>query len=321
MIAVCKLPIAPASAWPATGVPRFIACHRNCLSLLCRCPAGSTSATQFECGNPSVYCPSGSGLPHQASSGHFTTDAPTSSTASSQSLCPPGSYCASGQRIPCPAGTFSSVFGANSSMACTSCSAGSYSAVVGAASATVCSMCPIGSFAIRNGATSASVCTLCLPGTFSSAQPAFECSLCKPATFQDQPGRTSCLPCIDNQVSAGSGASFCSPCPTGTVEQNHTACVRGQCQAGFIPGNDGVYGQKCLPCHPGEFAPSNSVHCSDCAQQTYAIQNGSAECKACPSSGVVCSSGIVTGLPGFWLYDIGNGTVRVAPCPYGKRLS
>ena len=66
-------------------------------------------------------------------------------------LCPPGTYCVSGTRLTCPAGTYSSAFGS-----------------------AVCTICPSGTFS----ETGASNCTLCFAGTFSSAAGSSSCQQC-----------------------------------------------------------------------------------------------------------------------------------------------
>lgn len=87
--------------------------------------APSTSATQLECGDSSVYCPLGTGnTPQLVDSGFFTVGAGDSSgsddeeqintrntTRTAQHICPRGFYCRNGIRMRCPEGTYGDVEG------------------------------------------------------------------------------------------------------------------------------------------------------------------------------------------------------------------
>ncbi|DAZ92498.1 TPA: hypothetical protein N0F65_012728 [Lagenidium giganteum] len=105
------------------------------------CPIGSTSATQNECGDASVFCPEGSAVPTPVSSGYFTVGprSPPATEAGDQVVddrdatvrfaqrrCNPGSYCVNGVRAPCPPGTFGGSFGLATAACDGLCSAGYY---------------------------------------------------------------------------------------------------------------------------------------------------------------------------------------------------
>lgn len=71
------------------------------------CPAGSTSQFQLACGNPNLICPEGSPRPREVSKGFYSNeDEGSGLLRSSQLICPPGFFCESGLRRPCPAGSF-----------------------------------------------------------------------------------------------------------------------------------------------------------------------------------------------------------------------
>ena len=82
------------------------------------CVDNSTTATQFQCGNASVYCPTGSAWPTVASVGQLTVNgngvgviwgvSPPGGDGTMMSAlpCPSGSYCTDGVALPCPAGRF-----------------------------------------------------------------------------------------------------------------------------------------------------------------------------------------------------------------------
>ena len=84
------------------------------------CPEGSTSNTQFPCGNDSVYCPEGSASPTAVDTGYYSVDGSyhadgwDNRTRTSQLLCPQGHFCVDGVRRGCPPGTYSAEFGATS---------------------------------------------------------------------------------------------------------------------------------------------------------------------------------------------------------------
>jgi hypothetical protein len=82
------------------------------------CPTGSTSSTEMPCGGSDVYCPEGSSAPTPVEPGHYTVDGSyeadgwSNRTRTRQLLCPQGHYCVGGVRYGCPAGTYSTAFGA-----------------------------------------------------------------------------------------------------------------------------------------------------------------------------------------------------------------
>ena len=63
------------------------------------CAIGSTSSTQFPCGNASVYCPEGSGLPLPVAIGYYSLGGPSSQQQSQQAVCPSGAYCTNGTLV------------------------------------------------------------------------------------------------------------------------------------------------------------------------------------------------------------------------------
>ena len=69
------------------------------------CAAGSRTATQFPCGDASVYCPAGASAPIAAALGDRTVG-PTAATRNATVLCDASQYCVNGTAFPCPAGRF-----------------------------------------------------------------------------------------------------------------------------------------------------------------------------------------------------------------------
>lgn len=74
------------------------------------CPAASTRSREWRCGNPTFYCPEGSGSRLAVSFGHYSLPE-DSDRATDQLVCPKGFYCASGIKHVCPAGVYGDVEG------------------------------------------------------------------------------------------------------------------------------------------------------------------------------------------------------------------
>eukprot|EP01035_Chromulina_nebulosa_P018678 gene18678-24425_t len=71
-----------------------------------KCPPGSISSTQYECGNYSYYCPVGSADRILVSEGYYSTPEHVPvSNRHSQAICEPGYWCHKGKRYPCPPGS------------------------------------------------------------------------------------------------------------------------------------------------------------------------------------------------------------------------
>lgn len=91
------------------------------------CVMGSPDRRQFQCGNSSVYCRTGSFEPTSVTPGFYTIptgpdagavafwDA-TNSTQSAELPCEPGYYCIAGVKYPCPPGTFGWRYGMTDSV-------------------------------------------------------------------------------------------------------------------------------------------------------------------------------------------------------------
>ena len=86
------------------------------------CPPGSISSREHKCGNISVYCPIGSGLPTIAKPGYYTVNGEVvigqistvvsdEATRSHVLICPKGHYCFAGVKKPCPRGKYGATKG------------------------------------------------------------------------------------------------------------------------------------------------------------------------------------------------------------------
>jgi hypothetical protein len=157
----------PPGQWSST--PKASQCTGTCRAGY-YCPLRSTSGTANECGSPAVFCPAGSGIPTPVSAGYYTTGGGSATTASAQAPCEPGSYCASGVRTACPAGTFGASAGLTTGTCSGVCPAGRYST----AGSLACDQCPADTFSAEGVAT----CTPCPVGQTSDPG----AGECKPAT-------------------------------------------------------------------------------------------------------------------------------------------
>lgn len=101
------------------------------------CTGGSSSARQFECGSPTLYCPRGSFEPKPVHNGFYCGLTGISqgadsfwndkfTTCSVELPCEPGSYCVDGLRRLCPPGRFGWRYGLNNSDCSGQCAPGYY---------------------------------------------------------------------------------------------------------------------------------------------------------------------------------------------------
>jgi hypothetical protein len=201
------------------------------------CGWGSTEPTP--CGRPDLYCPAASGAPTPVDVGHYSDPNEPLDRRSSQHICPPGSYCSGGLRVPCPEGTFGGAFGLSSPESCPPCAAGHY-CPVGSSSPTQMrcgerdglgprAYCPpgsarpllvspgyytVGGFELTRGLPENTTRTMqvrCEPGHYCLAGVRRECPA---GRFASNPGSTSCdAPCAPGHF-----------CPPGSVASTEFRC-------------------------------------------------------------------------------------------------
>jgi hypothetical protein len=134
--------------WVMSCVALALACCRYF------CPAGSSNNTVSACGNATVYCPAGSGLPVSVSSGHYSVPVSGALTNRTGQLpCPAGSYCTAGVMADCPAGRYGDSTALNSSACTASCPAGRFGSTAGESRPSCAGHCSA-------GCVTASVCAL-----------------------------------------------------------------------------------------------------------------------------------------------------------------
>lgn len=108
-------------------------CNGKCLPGF-YCEEGSTSNTQFECGDASVHCPLGSASPKITEIGKYSYNSSSVigdakqayATMSWQRLCEKGYYCVDGKKIQCPNGTFNDENGMSDIKHCRPCPRGEF---------------------------------------------------------------------------------------------------------------------------------------------------------------------------------------------------
>ena len=106
-----RIPCPPGSYGNTTGLSSS-SCSGPCAPGY-YCTIGSTSSTQFPCGNASVYCPSGSSTPLVATPGQLTVGG-TPTNRSGTVMCDSSQYCVNGTTFPCPPGRFGCATGLGS---------------------------------------------------------------------------------------------------------------------------------------------------------------------------------------------------------------
>lgn len=176
------------------------------------CEPGSTSPSQYACGDPSLYCPSASGAPVPVSVGYYTSGAGSGTddgtTRTSQLQCVPGTYCVAGEQANCAATLYGSTYELTAS-SCTGVCATGYLCPAASVLATAVD-CPRGFYC------TAGVARACPPGTYQAAVrqvSADACKLCPENTYSTRANSTSQTLCRACVVPEGSpaGAVSCWP--------------------------------------------------------------------------------------------------------------
>lgn len=90
------------------------------------CPPATTNGYSNPCGRADLVCPLGSAAPVQVPQGHYSNEDTSIQVRYSYQLCPPGSFCVSGERKPCPAGRYAASFGTSQPTCEDDCDAGYY---------------------------------------------------------------------------------------------------------------------------------------------------------------------------------------------------
>ena len=260
------------------------------------CPPGSISSRQNKCGNVSVYCPIGSGLPTVAPPGYYTVNGETvigqisaivsdEATRSHVLICPKGHYCFGGVKIPCPKGKY----GATEGLSVSNCSGDvdpGYWSAEGATSAQNRKCFP-GRYSALPGSTSAECQGSCLPGYYcppgsiSSSQK--HCGSAK-VFCPEGSGRPSVASRgyytvdsnLDNKTSSQTTRTTQLHCPIGSYCING---VRKVCPAGTYGRTKGLFTKQCSgKCLRGYYCPQESTYPS----QTMRLDTAANNMRPCP---------------------------------------
>nr|XP_057935999.1 SCO-spondin isoform X4 [Doryrhamphus excisus] len=290
------------------------------------CPAGTFSrqmglSSEWGCEPcpPGTYCAS-SGLTAPTglcSPGYFC--AHRSVTAQPQGdptggHCPAGSYCprGSGSRVPCPAGTFSSVEGATSVEECLLCLPGHYCAKAGLSAPS--GPCKSGFYCTEGSTTDmpwgnntgGSTSSMPLPGESTPGQTHGD--MC-PAGHYCPEGSTMPSPCPPGTFQGKSGAESeadCEACYAGSYCPSWAqTSVDLRCPAGWFCPMGSVSGHRPgFQCPPGHSCPYGSAEPAICGPGSFQSSSGQSVCNICP--------------PGFYCVERSS---EPSPCPIGTVVS
>ena len=267
------------------------------------CPSKSLAPTFCTVGyystTPGVSDPS---TCQPCAAGYYCTG--TAGSATTQVVCPAGSYCAQGSSVPtaCPAGKFVNTTGSTSSTSCSPCPAGSYcSSPTGTIIPTPT---PAGTYIGQTGAafpcvgSDVGTCPpgggFCTTGTNLcplGATAPISVAVC-PAGSYCSLASTTPIPCPQYTYKNTTGsptqsASDCTVCPVGTFCGGSTGLTTpGSCGPGTYA-TSGTGTQTCNMCQAGYYCPG-------------------------PTAAVACQ-------PGFYNGAIGQSTLLACqPCEAGK---
>eukprot|EP01038_Epipyxis_sp_PR26KG_P006767 gene6767-9268_t len=256
-------------------------CSGKCLAGY-YCQSGSITSTQNDCGDPSVFCPEGTGYPIKAAAGRKTLSTVSNSSLSVMSyevLCSIGHYCIGGIEYPCPVGRYGNSSGLQTSECSGSCLSGEY-CPAGSIIPLVCdegTYCPDGSFKYY-----------CPAGTFGAAKGLKDkhCTgLCSKGYYCPE----------------GSKSSTTAICPSGRyggISGLKNKDCSGECTAGFYCPSGSVSDQEKMCGSKEYYCPIGSSFPLRVAIGYYSIGGVDTRTRTSQS---VCEKGFY--------------------CTYGKRLS
>eukprot|EP01047_Picozoa_sp_COSAG01_P025392 COSAG01_NODE_1602_length_9759_cov_35.078157_3_plen_1215_part_00 len=224
------------------------------------------SATTFQCFSCGAGKYQGGGISLYGSNGYFHACTP----------CQPGRYQAWSSHVSpscslCPANTFRSSTGGQSSSSCLSCPSHKKS---------------------TKGASSCQTVT-CGRGAYKAGR---GCLYCPPGRYQASSGHThtTCPACPRFTIpTSNRPVTSCSTCPSGkaTFDANRryvrsagTQCLSHHCEPGYFKARN-----SCESCPPGRYQDENKykgTSCTACAAGTYRSSTGgmsASSCSSCPS--------------------------------------
>ena len=152
-------------------------CNKECFESGCDvsyceegyyCPEGSISIRERECGDVSVYCPTGSSQPITVSTGYYTVSYNGNdeyiNTRIAQKICEKGHFCVDGVKYACPFGTYGAEEGLSSDSCSGLCPKGYY-CPTGAYNGTI-NRCPAGRYGSSTGLYTSACTDICDEGYY-----------------------------------------------------------------------------------------------------------------------------------------------------------
>ena len=215
---------------------------KKCSGLCSRgyyCPIASINDKQMECGDPGLYCPTGSSAPLRVQNGHYSHGGNKNTTHFEQILAPPGSYALNGILFSCPGGVYGSDFGLSSSNCNGHCIGGFY-CPEGSTNAKqiACGspdrFCPKGSAKpklVKDGHYSSKVEEPCPPGMWRNTTKINDATIFPKVLKSAIPTKSNlstCEFCPEGRYKFNAGNDFtsCLLCPKYTSKSN---AVRSSC--------------------------------------------------------------------------------------------
>lgn len=245
----------------------------GCLDSLCQegyyCPLGSISSRQNECGNASVFCPTGSPYPTKVSTGYYTVGPfpyEHKRRRVAQKICEVGYFCVGGLKQPCPPGTYGATPGLSTTACSGPCPAGYY-CPIGTANATLY-RCPAGTYGATTGLSTSACTGVCSPGYYcpeaSTSPTQLECGTVSLSRVSDA---------VQGYISIQPYTAMTSMPPrngyTDLVsldEPNGVYCPQGSAMplvatlGYYTIGSNKTTRSAQLPCNPGSYCLSGVIH-------------------------------------------------------------
>ena len=225
------------------------------------CPAGTynpnrglADVSQCKGCDPFKYCEGGQdSVTGNCDAGYDCSDGNFAIANPAGKLCPPGSYCETGEPILCPEGTYRDSEGATNVNDCYPCTAGY---VCGLGTVNVTQECPQGNFcppgtSVNDGGTECGTGFVCPTGSPDQMP-------CDVGTFTDSPGQFICQDCP--------AGKYCEPDDSGTP-------VEKDCEEGYYcPARS----YTPTPCPDGTFGNVKNLEsadqCQSCGEYFYCIK-------------------------------------------------
>ncbi|KAJ3442137.1 hypothetical protein M0812_11867 [Anaeramoeba flamelloides] len=159
---------------------------------------------------------------------------------------------------PCPAGTYSTAYGATTISTCVECAPGTYNTKTGATAKAFCLECPVGTYNSDYGSTTADSCDPCPSGSVANVTGSSSCYFCEkgksPSTKKDL-----CESCPTGTYASKRGSEECVECPINTINigVNNRKCTKcivdGICLGGDTCKEGHDPNQFCQVCKDGKF--------------------------------------------------------------------